>query len=279
MNKKDENIKELKKYELKVLDEITKICEENNINYYLAYGSALGAVRHEGFIPWDDDIDLHMLSPDLLKLRKTCKKKLDEKYYFQDKITDKYYYNYWAKIGLENTTWMPKERIVNCKYGICVDIFPVFPVKNTKKDKMKMERYMKILLICSSKYYVINNTKENYSGYKKMIHKLLPNFINNLIYEFAYKKLCSSYKDYDQIMIYDLENNKSKYFDKEDIIGNNIKVFEKRKLLVPSNTDKYLSTFYGKNYMIPPKMEDRYGHDKNNDMIYDFNNSYKKYMR
>lgn len=278
-NNKKENIKKLKKYELKVLDEVTKICKENNIDCYLAYGSVLGAVRHNGFIPWDDDIDLHMFGSDICKLKKICKKELNKKFYFQDKITDKYYYNYWTKIGLEDTTWMPKKRIVNCKYGICVDIFPMFPVKNTNKDKRRMEKYMKILLICSSKYYVINNSEENYNRYKIIIHKLIPNFLNNIIYNFVYKKLCFSYKNYDQIMIYDITNNEYTYFDKEDIIGNNVKEFENRKLLVPSNTDKYLSTYYGKNYMTPPKMEDRYGHDKNDDMIYDFNNSYKKYLR
>lgn len=279
MNNKKENIKKLKKYELEVLDEVTKICEKNNIDCYLAYGSVLGAVRHNGFIPWDDDIDLHMFGSDIYKFKKICKKELNKKFYFQDKITDKYYYNYWTKIGLENTTWMPKKKFVNCKYGICVDIFPMFPVKNTEKDKKRVEKYMKILLICSSKYYVINNYEENYNRYKIIIHKLIPNFLNDIIYNFVYKKLSFSYKNYDQIMIYDISNNEYTYFDKEDIIGNNIKEFEKRKVLVPNNTDKYLSTYYGKDYMKPPKIEDRYGHDKNDDMIYDFNNSYKKYLR
>ena len=66
---------------------------------------------------------------------------LSNKFYFQDKLTDKYYYNFWSKIGLENTTWMPKDRIVDCKYGICVDIFPMFPVKNTKHNMKKAEKF------------------------------------------------------------------------------------------------------------------------------------------
>ena len=140
MNKIDE----LKQHELIVLDEIDRICKKYNIKYYLAYGTALGAIRHKGFIPWDDDIDLHMLSSDIEKFKIACQKELSKYYYYQDKLTDKYYYNFWPKIGLENTTWMPKDRVVDCKYGICVDIFPMFPVKDNKKDMETYKRYEQI---------------------------------------------------------------------------------------------------------------------------------------
>ena len=158
---------ELKKYELKVLDEIDRICRKHNIKYYLAYGSALGAVRHKGFIPWDDDIDLCMLSSDLIRFKKICKQELSDNYYYQDKLTDKYYYNFWSKVGMENTTWMPKDHIVDCKYGVCVDIFPMFPVKSGKKYHKKAEKHLKTLLMSTAKYYVLRTKREKYSLHKK----------------------------------------------------------------------------------------------------------------
>lgn len=268
--------KKLKLFELEILDEIDRICQKNNIKYYLAFGSALGAVRHKGFIPWDDDIDLHMMAGDLVKFKKICQKELGNRFYYQDKLNDKYYYNYWAKVGLENTTWMPKNRLVDCKYGICIDIFPIFPAKDNDKDKKKIEKYMKILNITSSKYYVIKKSDINKT--KKIIHQLIPNFVNSLLYKCAYKKLNSSFKNYDLIVIYSISRNKIFYFDKNSIEGNRKVIFENREKFVPNDIDKYLTIFYG-NYMTLPPKNKRYGHDiDNKSIIYDFENSYKKYM-
>lgn len=273
MNKMDE----LKKYELRILDEIDRICKKHDIKYYLAYGSAIGAIRHKGFIPWDDDIDIHMLGSDLIKFREICQKELSNEFYYQDKLTDKYYYNHWSKMGLENTTWMPKERIVNCKYGVCVDIFPVFPMKDTKKDKKRIERYIKLLLITSSKYYVINNKSGNYSKIKKLIHKIIPNWVNNILYRFAFKKLNKNSNEFDKIVDWDVTNDRLVYFDYDAFIGNKTLEFEKRELPVVNDIDTYLRTYYG-DYMTPPPDDKRYGHDKGDDIIYDFKNSYRKYI-
>ena len=57
-------IEEVKKIQLDILDSVAQFCEERGLRYYLAYGTLLGAVRHKGYIPWDDDIDLHMPRPD-----------------------------------------------------------------------------------------------------------------------------------------------------------------------------------------------------------------------
>ena len=64
------DLKELKKIELDILLYIDRICREHNLLYYMAYGTLLGAVRHKGFIPWDDDIDIVMPRPDYEKLIK-----------------------------------------------------------------------------------------------------------------------------------------------------------------------------------------------------------------
>ena len=273
MNKIDK----LKQYELMILDEIDRICKKYNIKYYLAFGSALGAIRHKGFIPWDDDIDIHMMNSDLLKFKEVCKKELSNKFYFQDKLTDKYYYNYWAKVGMEGTTWMPKDRIVDCKYGICIDIFPLFPMLDNNKNKKRIEKYTKLLLVTTAKYYVLNTKKKRYSKIKKIIHRVVPHCINNCLYKYALKQLDKDINNYDKIVVCDTDNDRNVYFDKEVIEGNRKLEFEKRKLSVPNKLDEYLTMFYG-DYMILPKTNDRYGHDKGNDIIYDFENSYMKYI-
>ena len=67
------SIEEIKKIETDILDEVVAFCNQNGLRYFLAYGTLLGAVRHKGFIPWDDDIDIHMPRPDyerFLKLKR-----------------------------------------------------------------------------------------------------------------------------------------------------------------------------------------------------------------
>ena len=269
--------KKLKQYELKILDEFDRICKKYNLKYYLAYGSALGAIRHKGFIPWDDDIDVHMSIQDILKFKEICTKELSKEYYFQDKLTDKYYYNLWAKFGLENTTWMPKDHIVNCKYGICIDIFPITFLNDNKKERRRIEKYTKLMCITSSKYYVLNTKKKKYPIYKKLIHQIIPNSINNCLYYYSLKKLSKNNTDFDTVVFYDVDINKNIYFDKSVFIGNNKLPFEKRMLPVPNDIDMYLKTIYG-DYMMPPPKDKRYGHDTGDDIIYDFKNSYKKYV-
>lgn len=266
----------LKQYELKVLDKLDQLCKDNGLKYYLAYGSAIGAIRHKGFIPWDDDIDTMMKINDYLKFRNICVNSLDDNYYFQDKCTDKYYYNPWAKLGLENTTWMPKNRISNCKYGICVDIFLLFPIKDNLKNRKYLSKYVRLLNITSSKYYVLNT---NQCWYKRLFHRIIPDKINTYMFEYSLKKLSKFCNDFDTLATFDMTIEKLVYFRREEIEGNSLLEFENNMYPVPSNIDKYLTTFYGA-YMELPSESERYNHDiDGNSYIYDFDKSYKYYQQ
>ena len=83
--------------------------------------------------------------------------------------------------------------------------------------------------------------------------------------------------DFDKLIIYDVNKDINIYFKKNDIISNKKLDFENKKFPIVNNLDKYLKIFYG-DYMTPPKEEERYGHDLGNDIIYDFKNSYRKYL-
>lgn len=266
----------LKKAELKILDKLDQLCKENDLKYYLAYGSALGAVRHGGFIPWDDDIDVYMDIKDYLKLRDICRRNLDKEFYYQDKLTDKYYFNPWARLGLENTTSMSKDRLTNHKSGICIDIFWLVPLKDSEKNRKYVERYIKLMNITCSKYYVLNT---NQAFYKKLIHMLISDRLNTSFYELALKKLTKFIDDYDCLMTNDVASEKNYYYYRNDIEGNRTILFENRQIPIVNNFDKYLTSIYG-DYMTPPPMNERYGHDKEGDsIIYDFNKSYVEYQR
>ena len=121
-----EYLKELQKTEVEILDEIVRICEKHSLKYYLIGGTLLGAIRHKGFIPWDDDLDIVMPREDYNKFCEICKGELDPKYYLHNIESDNKYWLIHSKVRKNNTIF--DEEIIsgiNCHKGIFVDIFPL----------------------------------------------------------------------------------------------------------------------------------------------------------
>ncbi len=93
---------------LEILDAFIEICDRHNINYWLACGTLLGARRHGGFIPWDDDLDVAILQSDYKKLLSILKEELPQNLKLQAKETDKNYWYYFAKIRDTNSRYYEK---------------------------------------------------------------------------------------------------------------------------------------------------------------------------
>ncbi len=112
---------------LEILEEIDHICQKHNISYWLSGGSMLGAVRHEGFIPWDDDLDIEMLRPDFEKLMKILPKELPDHLALQWHTTDPNYFFQFAKIRDRHSELFERNGYdkVWKEHGIFIDIFPL----------------------------------------------------------------------------------------------------------------------------------------------------------
>ena len=91
--------------QLEIAKEIHRVCEENDIRYFLSDGTFLGAVRHQGFIPWDDDMDIGMLREDYEKFCRIAPQKLGEKYVFQNWYTDPNYGLPFGKVMKRGTVY------------------------------------------------------------------------------------------------------------------------------------------------------------------------------
>jgi lipopolysaccharide cholinephosphotransferase len=118
------DLRKLQMVLLEILVETDRICKKHNIKYCIVGGTLLGAVRHKGFIPWDDDVDISMSRREYERFREVCKTELDQnRYFFQDHTTDPEYNFYWTKILRNGTEFVGIGREhLKKRTGICVDV-------------------------------------------------------------------------------------------------------------------------------------------------------------
>ena len=122
----DSNLRKVQNAELDILKEFIEICRKINVRYYVIDGTLLGAVRHQGFIPWDDDIDIGMFREDYEKFVALAPQVLPECLFLQTYRTDEEYYRNSGKIRNSNTTMI--ETVVKdlrMNHGVFIDIFPL----------------------------------------------------------------------------------------------------------------------------------------------------------
>jgi LPS biosynthesis protein len=250
----DKDLENIHKLLLVIAEEIKRICEKHNIKYFIIAGTALGAIRHKGFIPWDEDMDIGMLRGDYDRFVAACREELDGKFFFQDIHTDRYYPSMFSKIVLKDTIYQEigteKSKAIN---GIFVDIFPFDKVPNDETLKAKTEvsrRRVNQLLRMHCNYETGARSKLMY-GMTMVLAKLMPKFLINTIAEYVYKK-------YNGIKAKEVVTAEGSYGYTKEIIPIDytrqlIDVpFEDTTFPVFKDYDGYLEGMYGDYMVIPP---------------------------
>ena len=132
-NHRNQILRKLQLTELEILIELDRVCRKHNLRYYIVGGTLIGAVRHKGFIPWDDDIDVSMPRKDFDKLCKIAKDEFGTDYFLQTHKTDKKCYFHYAKLKKEGTYFgEDKFEHTALHKGIFMDIFPLDYIPKNK---------------------------------------------------------------------------------------------------------------------------------------------------
>ena len=268
-------LRALQLYRFGILDEIASICEKHGLKYILHYGTLLGAIRHDGFIPWDDDIDIAMPWNDYLKLIDVLRKEYSEKFFPQNIWTEAKYPLVWTQVRVNGTTNMPAAYYAfKIHWGMCIDVFPLVFVETDRQKQIKMEKSLTIAYSLLEKEFseMINRKTK---GKRQRLINCIPYKVRRLFVNIILKKYAREPKE--DGFVAALEEPK-KLFSYSDIMITDKHAFEGRLFSIPRGYHNVLTTEYG-DYMTLPPEEDRCGHEKALGIIInDIHKDYKEYQ-
>ena len=262
MGKKYLTLKQLQKEETKMLKTLIKFLDENNITYYVWAGTYLGAVRHKGFIPWDDDIDIAITRPEYNKMLEIIKEKKNKLSGDLEFIGYELNNSSFPFVKMINKSLLVEEEELKDEY-LWVDIFPLdaFPLDGDKYFKKILKLKRNIYL----KEKILDNNPIPYdNGIKKIIKKIFILYLKCLNYDKMLKKyyqFCTKY-DYEESEY--IKNNvwtdNRACYNKKDFVSHTYD-FEGLKVNGLKNHKLFLGMGYGKDYMELPPVEKRVTHN------------------
>lgn len=267
----DKEKKEIKEILLQMLEDIVKLCEDNNINYTLGGGTALGCIRHHGFIPWDDDIDINVYRMDYLKLLKLIDETFSDKYEINAPNYSLHPKNRFAKIYRKHTTYIQINDINNLNpNGVFIDIFPIEHVPNNKLLYLLHGILSTLLMFIASSVYgrkyevqdirLVIKKNNKYLYYFRNIIGVVFSFLQPEKWFCIVDKVNSLIKKSDYLSS---PTGRKHYFGEKILYSNYFPAvdgeFENLKVKLPNNYDVYLKNLFG-DYLTIPKKEDRERH-------------------
>lgn len=272
------NLRELQLRQLEILKVIKEICDNYNIKFSLIGGTALGAIRHGGFIPWDDDLDIGMSREDYTKFKEICKTALPDRYFFQDYHTDKEFTQCFAKIRDNETTYIELEtEDLEMNKGIFVDIFPFDYIPVNKIEVIKQYVFACFNLLLARGVPSKKNGKVMYYIGKGILG-MIPNSFKYKIKSYCEDKMIQkNSKKVDKVAFLTSTFEELKKYYPKNLLNEIIEIeFEEEKIPIFKEYDIYLKIQYGDYMKLPPE-EDRVC--KHKPIYYSTSKSYVQYKK
>lgn len=275
---------DLQKAELEILKVFLEICNKEDLQYYLVCGSALGAVKYQGFIPWDDDIDVALPRVDYEKFIVVAHDYLPQYFFLQNYKTDQEYHRIGSKLRDSRTTYIERmTEDLKINQGVFIDVFPLDGLWITKKEQKEFKKIQK-------EYEVKRRVNLNYNRLSRdnifSIRTNLVYFLRCITKCFSntweiiekYDHMISSYSSEKSEMYCNFANSvsESEYSPKQQYGKGIMMKFEGLDVRVPEKYDEYLTQKYGDWRKELPEKE-QIGHHYYS--IIDLENSYTKYMK
>lgn len=273
-----EKMKKVWAISIDLLQYFAEICKRHNLKFFAICGTTIGAVRHEGFIPWDDDIDVGMPREDYNKLIALPDSEFEHPYFLQTPYSDAYFYNRpFARLRNSNTTGIsPSDGPLACNNGIFIDIFPLDPYEDNLAGKYFA---FKSKIQSTTAWNVLHH---KYTSGNKLIRTILkvlsPVILGGRVRSFAenHDRHCSKLKDAKSVGIqYSFygSNYKKYVWPKQCFESAVLTPFEYIHLPIPCGYDTMLKISFG-DYMVYPPEEIR---GKHHEIEFDPDTPYKEY--
>ena len=266
-----EILKRLQKAELSILMDFDKVCEQYGIHYFLYGGSLLGAIRHKGFIPWDDDMDIGMTREDYDRFVKIMPKELGKEYILATPMSHSNYCSTVIKLMRKDTKFIPGfSTEMKCELGIHIDIFVWDNLCDKKLGaliQIKIARVLsQLIFLCGSSRPIIP-----YKGIIKIILKhicklihiiliIIPESEKKLYKFFEWMSKKENSKNTKYIISFQSQNPHRCIYQKRKLSPYIKKSFEEYSAYVPNNYKANLRACFGADFMKLPPEEKRINH-------------------
>lgn len=259
----NEQLLPLWQVQLELLQKFIEVCQRYNLRYWVCGGTLLGAVRHKGFIPWDDDVDVSMMREDYDRLQAVAAEAFQPPFFYQTAYTDKDYYRSHAQLRMDGTAAIrPSDCFQPYHQGIFIDVFPLdgIPDEDPRVDDAlrKGHRILRFLKAKNTNIFLSGRWGLVFRKWKARREVARRGWAN------IFREAEDLYRQFPVVeadVVSELSTTGRDFACRKSIYDDTVWLdFEDIKVPAPVGWDEYLRTQYGDNYMTPMKDPTLHGH-------------------